>query len=115
MLASCIAHRKCHDSLRNRTAPQKEDQIGQTVEEKEETRRGAEEAQARKQRQRQDLRLRLESGNNTSGQYVKRSSIFSRRNQAPMRGDQTVASRVGQTGGGPCRDNDGQRRGGGTL
>ena len=37
MLASCIAHRKCHDSLRNRAAPQKEDQIGQTVEEKEET------------------------------------------------------------------------------
>jgi hypothetical protein len=37
MLASCIAHRKCHDSLRNRTAPQKEDQIGQTVEEREET------------------------------------------------------------------------------
>jgi hypothetical protein len=36
MLASCIAHRKCHDSLRNRTAPQKEDQIGQTVEEREE-------------------------------------------------------------------------------
>lgn len=82
------------------------------VEEKEETRRGAEEAQARKQ---PGLRLGLESGNNTSGQYVKRSSIFSRRNQAPARGDQTVASRVGQTGGGPCRDNDGQRRGGGTL